>query len=209
MTEGTSSIGYGPSGRWNRLFFDGDADKFEQWEIKFMGYMKIKNLKSVITAEGEAIDEDKNEHIFAELIQLIDDRSLALVMREAKDKGREALKILREHYAGKGKPRVIALYQELTTLRKNADQNATDYILKAEKLTTALRNAGENVSDSLVIAMLLKGLPGEWKPFVAVVTQSTDTHKDFGKFKVAFRNFEDTERTRVGSDSVMKTHTKI
>ena len=40
-----SSTGYGPSGRWNRLFFDGDADKYEQWEIKFLGYMRLKNLK--------------------------------------------------------------------------------------------------------------------------------------------------------------------
>ena len=141
------------------------------------------------------------------LIQLIDDRSLALVMREAKDDGRKALGILRNHYAGKGKPRVIALYIELTSLRKNPDQSATDYILKAEKITNSLRNTGATVSDSFIIAMLLKGLPSEYKPFVAVVTQSDDTHKNFPKFKVAFRNFEDTEQTRVGNrDSVMKSH---
>ena len=203
----TESTGYGPSStsRWNRLYFDGDADKFEQWEVKFLGYMKIKKLKDVITGTDEnTVDADKNEDVFAELIQLLDDRSLALIMREAKDDGRKAMKTLREHYAGKGKPRVIALYQELTSMRKTADQTPTDYILQAEKLTNALRNAGENVSDSLVIAMLLKGLPADWKAFVAVVTQSEETHKDFARFKVAFKNFADTEKTRnASSGSVM------
>ena len=205
--------GYGPSSsssRWNRLYFDGDADKYEQWEIKFLGYMKIKKLKQVITGTDEAeIDADQNEEVFAELIQLIDDRSLQLVMREAVDDGRKAMKILREHYAGKGKPRVIALYQELTSMHKTADQTATDYILQAERVTSALLNVGETVSDSLVIAMLLKGLPDEWKPFVAVVTQSEETHKDFAKFKVAFKNFAETERSRGGSTdggSVMKAN---
>ena len=35
------------------------------------------------------------------------------MMRDAKDDGRKAIEILREHYVGKGKPRVIALYTEL------------------------------------------------------------------------------------------------
>ena len=70
-------------------------------------------------------------------------------MRDAKDQGREALKILRDYYAGKGKPRVISLYHELTSLHKTADQTPMDYIITAERLTNALRNAGETISDSL------------------------------------------------------------
>ena len=57
----------------------------------------------------------------------MDDCSLSLVMKDACDDGRKALKILREHYAGKGKPRVTSLY--------------TDYVIKAENGATALRNA--------------------------------------------------------------------
>ena len=39
----TTSTGYGPptstSARWHKLQFDGDADKYELWEAKFLGHM--------------------------------------------------------------------------------------------------------------------------------------------------------------------------
>ena len=65
------------------------------------------------------------------------------------------------------------------------------------------------MTDGLLIAMTLKGLPEEYKPFVVVVTQS-DKEQKFSEFKVALRSFEDTERTSVtaGSHSVMKTEHK-
>lgn len=83
------------------------------------------------------------------------------------------------------------------------------YVIRAETAATALRIAGETVTDSLPIAMVRKGFPEEYKPFVVVVTQSHEEQK-FSEFKVGLRSFEDTERTSVttGSHSVMKTEYK-
>ena len=204
MAESSASTGYGSSK--SRLYFHGDPDKFEQWEEKFMGYLKIKKLKDIVTSTADNVDADRNEEVYAELILVIDEKSLALIMRDAKDDGRKAMKLLREHYAGKGKPRVISLYTELTSLSKKADESATEYMLKAEKISSSLLSAGETISDSLVIAMLLKGLPANYHAFTAVVTQSEETHKDFSKFKVALKNFEDTLliNNNSATDSVMK-----
>ena len=80
--------------------------------------------------EENDIDVARNADVFAEIVQCLDDRSLTLVMRDAKDDGRKAIEILREHYVGKGKPRVIALYTELTSLKMSKDCGLTDYVLK-------------------------------------------------------------------------------
>jgi len=97
--------------------FDGDERKYEQWEVKFLGYMTLQKLKDTILAANDS-DIGKNELAFAELIQFLDDKSLSLVMRDARDDGREAIQILRAHYAGSGKPQIISLYTELTSLQQ-------------------------------------------------------------------------------------------
>ena len=196
------STGYGPptstSARWHKLQFDGDADKYELWEAKFLGHMSLLNLKTAILppATGEAEDAVKNERCYSELIQFLDDVSLSLVMREAADNGRKAFKILREHYAGKGESRLLSIYSELTSLQKSSSETITDFILRAEKSATALRNTGESFSDGLLICVILKGLPDEYKPFSVVITQREE--RDFATFKVSLRNFEETEKLRGG-----------
>ena len=79
--------GYRPSAR---LIFDGDERKFELWEIKFLGYLRLKKLDATLTPlaedaneEARAADATKNADAYAELIQCLDDRSLTLVIREA------------------------------------------------------------------------------------------------------------------------------
>ena len=213
MNDLSDSTGYGPSmaaGRFGRLIFDGDERKYESWEVKFLGYMRLRKLKDTILppSTDAEIDADKNAEAFAELIQFLDDKSLSLVMRDAMDNGKKALEILRQHYAGSGKPRIISLYTELTSLTKRSDESVTDYVIRAETAAAALNNANENVSDSLLIAMVLKGLPQSFKPFVVVVTQS-DKQQTFTEFKAALRSFEDTDRNRTvtSDDSVMKTKT--
>ena len=209
----TLATGYGPS---RRLMFDGDEAKYELWEIKFLGFMRLHKLYDVILAEGELDEENASKNIdaFAQLIQCLDDRSLSLIMRDAKDDGRKALQILRNHYMGKSKPRVLALYTELTSLQKTQDECITDYMLRAETAAASLKSAGETVSDSLLIAMVLKGLPVEYKTFSAIVTQRDEKEDKmkFQEFKVALRSYEETEKSHTvspsGEDSVMNCKQK-
>ena len=205
MSERTSS-------RWSRLVFNGDEKNYELWETKFLGHLLLQKLKDTILnqpadgAEKNALAEDaaKNAEAYAELIQFLDDKSLSLVMREAADDGRGALKILRDYYAGKGKPRIVCLYTELTSLQKMSSESVTDYVIRAETSITALRNAGEVLSDGLLLAMILKGLPESFKPFSIFVTQSDET-LSFAEFKTKLRSYENTEsmRTAAADDNVM------
>lgn len=204
------------SSRWSRLVFDGDERNYELWETKFLGHLRLLKLKDTILngpaagADGDALaeDETKNAEAYAELIQFLDDKSLSLVMREAADDGRGALKILRDYYAGKGKPRIVSLYTELTSLQKLSGESVTDYVIRAETSITALRNAGEVLSDGLLVAMVLKGLPESFKLFSIFVTQSDET-LSFAGFKTKLRSYENTEgmRTAVAEDNVMGART--
>ena len=80
---------------------------------------------------------------------------------------------MRDHYAGRGKPRIISLYTELTSLRKEQNEGVTDYIIRTEATVTAPRNAGETLSDGLIIAMVLKGLSRIFNAFSIYVTHSS------------------------------------
>ena len=162
-----------------------------------MGYLELKDLKDVVTSTDETVDAAKNSKAFSELIQYLDDTSLGLIMREANGDGRQAMKMLKQHYAGKGNVRLIALWTELTSLEKLPTESITDYILKAEKAATSLKNASQTVSDPLLIAMMMKGLPEQYKPFCVVTTQNEVT--EMSKFKTNLHSFEETERVRGGA----------
>ena len=201
MTNATPT-GYGP--RHRGLIFDGDESKYELWEIKFLGFMRLRKLSDTIDpisddARGElpAADEANNADAFAELIQCLDDRSLSLIMREARDDGRKAIGILREHYLGRSKPRIIGLYHALCSLNMN-NETTTDYILRAEQAAAALKTAGEEVSDALLIAMIIKGLPHTFSTFSALTSQKTD-EPSVTEFKVALRSYEETMKARGGT----------
>ncbi|XP_034087587.1 uncharacterized protein LOC117556386 [Gymnodraco acuticeps] len=130
-------------------------------------------------------------------------------MRDAPDNAREALKILRGYYAGRGKPRIINLYATLTSLQKTNSESVTDYIIRAETTITALRNAGGTLGDGLLIAMVLKGLPEMFRPF-AIHVAHNDDNITFPEFRTKLRSFEDTDKlsTTESSDNVMKTQAR-
>ena len=194
----SSPIGYGPKPSLPNMF-DGDERNYEKWEVKFLAQMKLFNLKDVILSSDHDYDDtndaDKNEMAYAILVQSLDDKSLALVMNDAQDDGREALKILRSHYRGASTPRIIGLYTELTSLKMMDKETVTEYVIRAEKAAVGLKLVGETVSDSLLIAMVLKGLPETYQSFVTVVTQSQDQHS-FKKFKEDLRSHEETVKSR-------------
>ena len=90
-------------------------------------------------------------------------------------------------------------------------EDLTEYISRAERLATSLKSAREAMSDSLLIAMVMKGLPESFNNFITVVTQSSKEYT-FVEFKSAIRNYSENEKSRCvtiknssdGKDTIMK-----
>ena len=84
---------YGP--RAAKLFFNGNESKYELWEVKFLGYLRIQHLHQIILSPTDQSDDmdpvEKNGIIFAELIQYLNDKSLSLVIKDAQDNGKKSL----------------------------------------------------------------------------------------------------------------------
>ena len=130
-------------------------------------------------------------------------------MRDAKNDGRKAVGILREHYRGSSKPRVISLYTELTSLKMGGTESVTDYMIRAEKAAASLKRAGEEISDGLLVAMVLKGLPSDYRSFCTVVTQKDDDYS-FSDFKVSLRSYEEMNVSNSEStDNVLNIKTNV
>ena len=64
----TLATGYGPS---RRLLFDGDEAKYELWEMKFLGFLRLHKLYDATLADKEPKEGDveKNFDAFAQLSQ--------------------------------------------------------------------------------------------------------------------------------------------
>ena len=195
------------------LHFDGNEEKYDIWECRFLSYMRTKKLKNAIIPDGPAVSADEKEDAFAELVNHIDERSLSLIMRDAKDDGRKALKILRNHYAGCGKPRVLSMFRKLTSLQMEENEDLTGYLIRAENMVTALKQAGEKFSDNLLIAAVLKGLPTMYEPFDVYINQTTRDKKiNFLDFKMMIQNYEENNKSKDAVKSntpVMKVQHRV
>ena len=240
MSSGTSELtGYGRYARLQFDGDETKFEAWEARFLGYMELKTLREIIAPITADEVALSTDdvksedtaagagssgkgkldkskvdfdsKNRLAYAELIQFLDETSLGLVMREAAGNGRKALEILRTHYAGKGKTRVVTLWIDFATMEKSPSETSTSYILRVEKIATSLRSAGETVSDGTLVAMAMKGLTeSAFSPFVHLMKMNEED--DFSKFKTKLRNFEETERCRnsfVGvDDKVLKAYVK-
>ena len=94
-----------------------------------------------------------------------------------------------------GEPKIIALYTELTTLCKEEEESITDYLIRAEAAAAALKGFGEVIGNSLLIAMVLKGLPASYNSFKTVITHK-DKQPTLQEFKVSLRSYEESKNTK-------------
>ena len=78
----------------------------------------------------------------------------------------------------------------------NPSEDVVSYTLRAETAASRLKAANEVVSDSLLIAMVLKGLPEKFNAFTTIISQQDPNKLDFQQFKKSLRSYDENERSR-------------
>ena len=76
-------------------------------------------------------------------------------------------------------------------MKRLESESITDSIIRAENISNVLKKAGEVISDRILITMVLKGLPPNFKPFTTVINPKKKT-LTFSEFKVCLRSYEET-----------------
>ena len=69
-------------------------------------------------------------------------------------------------------------------------------VQKQRNVPILKKKVKENLSDSLLVVMVLKGLPETFKSFSTVMMQQDVDTMSFSKFKTVLRNFEENAKTR-------------
>ena len=174
----------------HHLVFSGEEEDFAYWSEVFEGYMHRKKLRKELIGEEESTAEQKYD-IWAELIQFLDKRSVMMLTSECRGDGPAAWTLLKSRFANDGTPRRMALLQQLTILVLKENEEMMDYLVRAESLTNSLKTAGEEISDSLLISVVLKGLPKAFDYFKTVHDFSKDK-STFADVKKSLKAFSDS-----------------
>ena len=128
------------------------------------------NLQSP-TDHSDDIDlVEKNAIVFVELIQYLDDKNPVISNKRCTRKLKKSLNNIKVTLFAKTKAESYFPLYRSNILWKLESESITDYIIRTENISKTIKEAGGVVSNKLLIAMVLKGLPSNFKPFTTVIT---------------------------------------
>ena len=162
--------------------------------------------KQAAIDKGKEIFEEKQLHIWYELVQALDKKSV-LFLRPYKGNGSKAWDVLRKRFKSFERPRLQKLISELTTLKKNSNETVIDYLTRAEEIQYNLEQVNEEVSDKMLISIFLKGLPKQFKTFSTIAKFSRD-EKSLDELKRDLVNF-DSERQVIEKEHAFNSENRV
>ena len=132
--------------------------------------------------------EDKKYYVWCALVRCLDAKSV-LFPRNQKVDVPAAWGTSCERFRSYERPRLEHLIGKLTSHRNESAETVLEYITRAKDLHYNLRQIGEAMSEQMIISILLKGLPKEYKTFITMAKFSKDRN-DLEEIKRDLVNFE-------------------
>ena len=85
------------------------------------------------------------------------------------------------------------LLERFTSLSLKPNEAVIDYLIRAEDLSSSLDQAGEKISETLLISVVLKGLPDSFDYF-KTVHDFSKTKASFSDVEKALKNFANSQK---------------
>ena len=119
----------------SHMCFTGKADDYETWEEKVFAFLSEQGYEEILNREGGTSAESSlmKKRVYNIIIQLLDRESIRLVRHDGKHDGQKVFQILRNHYCGAGRSKLLSLFTEVGSLHKEQDESITTYVLRCEE----------------------------------------------------------------------------
>ena len=165
--------------RFDVIVFDGKD--FGLWKMRMEGLFMAHDILDVVEkGVGEALQDDHREELqrksqlaYGILIQALKDEQLRLVQGVVRGDAHGIWKILLETYERKSMATRVQLLEQLfgTQLiqKGNERESMASYVARLTELERRLRAQGEQVSESIMVYLLLKGLPNSYTSIVQLM----------------------------------------
>lgn len=151
-------------------------ENYDTWKISAKSYLTINGYWSCtqsIPAAGAA-DQIVEKHMKAlsELTLLIEPSCYSYIVD--KENAREAWTALEDAFADSGLGRKVSLLQQWVSTRLQDCNSTEDYVNKMTNLWSKVKSVGFKIDEEVAAALMLGGLPKEYKPTILGIESSKD-----------------------------------
>lgn len=140
-------------------------ENFASWKFAMQALLESEDLWGCIEEKPEYIaDSKKMSKAKAKIILSLDKRNYGHVQDTVTPK--QTWDKLIKTFEDTGLTRKVGLLKSLTSARLNECKNIEEYIHKITNAAHQLREIGIDISEEMVGALLLSGLPNEYRPMI-------------------------------------------
>lgn len=145
-----------------------DVHNYATWKIRMEALLFELGLKpAILAAPSTQEDIDRSNKAIAVMIKNVKDHHLAAITSAANAKA--AWDALASTYAATSNARRLQLRQQLTALKKSADEPLTKYVARARQLHADLLGAGHAMPTTELAWAILAGLPESYNVITTVL----------------------------------------
>jgi len=129
---------------------------------------KVTKQESAAAAAREEVRR-KSHRAYGILVQCLQDEQLRLMQNVKRGDAHGVWRILLDTYERKSMATKVQLLERLFALSKPTSESITSYVARLTEIERKLRAQGEEVSESILVYVLLRGLPALYTSIVQFI----------------------------------------